>query len=170
MNRITLLLISTFFLRSISYYFQVYILSFVGERIVTDLRSQLYSHLHDLSLRFFAERRTGELLSRISSDVTLVRAALTNNVAIVLGQSVTFLGSLILMLVLNWRLTLFILALAPAIAITPPSLAGVCAVSPRRCRTSWPIALPWLKKPCPACVWSKLSPVSLMKPDVTPRK
>jgi subfamily B ATP-binding cassette protein MsbA len=47
--------------------------------------------------------------------VTLVRAALTNNVASVLSQSLTFVGSLALMLVLNWRLSLFILALAPVV-------------------------------------------------------
>jgi hypothetical protein len=55
----------------------------------------------------------GELVSRLSSDVTLVRTALTNNLATVLGQAITFLGSLVLMLVLNWRLSLFILVLAP---------------------------------------------------------
>lgn len=116
LNRITLILIATFFLRSIFYYIQVYKLSYVGERIVADLRSQTYQHLHELSLRFFADRRVGELVSRLSSDVTLVRSALTNNVATVLSQSLTFAGSLALMLVLNWRLTLFILALAPLIA------------------------------------------------------
>src|SRR3990172_2865125 len=118
LNRITVLLIGTFLIRSIFYYFQLYWLSFVGERIVVDLRRQLYVHLNQLSLRFFADRRIGEIISRLSSDVTIVRTALTNNVATVLSQSVTFIGSLVLMLVLNWRLTLFILALAPAVAIS----------------------------------------------------
>ena len=116
LNRITLLLIGAFLLRSVFYYFQGYSLSYVGERIVADLRSQLYEHIHRLSLGFFAERRVGELISRLASDVTLVRAALTNNVATVLSQSLTFIGSLVLMLVLNWRLTLFILFLAPMVA------------------------------------------------------
>ncbi len=115
LNRITLLLIATFFIRSIFYYFEVYFLSYVGERIVVDLRRDVYSHLHQLSLRFFNDRRVGELVSRLSSDVTLVRTALTNNVATVLSQSLTFIGSLILMLVLNWRLTLVILAVTPVI-------------------------------------------------------
>jgi ATP-binding cassette, subfamily B, bacterial MsbA len=115
LNRITLLLLGTFLLRSIFTYFQVYYLTYVGERIIADLRAQVYQHLHRLSLHFFANRRIGELVSRLSSDVTLVRAALTNNVASVLGQSLTFIGSLVLMLVLNWRLSLFILVLAPAI-------------------------------------------------------
>jgi len=118
LNRITAFLIATFLIRSVFYYFQGYSLSYIGERIVVDLRRQTYQHLHQLSLRFFTDRRTGELVSRLSSDVTLVRTVLTNNVATVLSQSLTFIGSLVLMLILNWRLTLFILALAPLVAIS----------------------------------------------------
>ena len=118
LNNITIILLATFLVRSVFYYFQGYSLAYVGERIVVDLRDQTYAHLHRLSLRFFADRRVGELVSRLSSDATLVRAVLTNNVATVLSQSLTFIGSLVLMLVLNWRLTLFILLLAPLIAIS----------------------------------------------------
>ena len=124
LNRITILLIGTFLVRSIFYYFQVYWLSFVGERVVVDLRRQVYTQLNQLSLRFFAERRIGEIISRLSSDVTLVRAALTNNIATVLSQSVTFIGSLVLMLVLNWRLTLFILVLAPLVVLSGTIIGG----------------------------------------------
>ncbi len=113
LNRITLLLLGTFVLRAVFSYFQSFSLAYVGERIIADLRSQAYTHLHRLSLRFFTNRRTGEILSRLSSDVTVVRSALTSNVATALSQALTFLGSLVLMLVLNWRLSLFILGLAP---------------------------------------------------------
>ncbi len=116
LNRITAALIGVFLLRSIFHYFQGYYLNYVGERIVTDLRIEVYSHLQELSIRFYSDRRVGEIISRLSSDVTMVRTALTNNVALVLSQSVTFIGSLVLMLVLNWRLTLFILVLAPVVA------------------------------------------------------
>ena len=118
LNRITLILIVAFLFNSVFRFVEGYYLSYVGERVVVDLRRQAYAHLHTLSVRFFADRRTGELLSRLASDVTLVRAALTNNVTAVLGQVVTFLGSLVLMLALNWRLTLFILALAPLISLS----------------------------------------------------
>ncbi len=118
LNRITLILIATFLARSVFYYFQNYHLAYVGERVVVDLRQETYTHLHTLDLRFYADRRVGELVSRLSSDVTLVRAALTNNVAAVLSQGLTFIGSLALMLLLNWRLTLFILVLAPLVAVS----------------------------------------------------
>jgi subfamily B ATP-binding cassette protein MsbA len=116
LNRITALLLGAFLLRSVCYYVQGISLSFIGERIVADLRAELYQQLHQLSLHFYTERRVGELVSRLASDVTLVRSALTNNVATVLSQALSFIGSLILMLVLNWRLTLFILVLAPLVA------------------------------------------------------
>jgi ATP-binding cassette, subfamily B, bacterial MsbA len=118
LNRITLLLLVVFLARSIFYYFQGYSLAYVGERIVVDLRDATYAHLHRLSVRFFTDRRVGELVSRLSSDVTLVRSALTNNVATVLSQLLTFIGSLVLMLILNWRLTLFVLLLAPLVGVT----------------------------------------------------
>jgi subfamily B ATP-binding cassette protein MsbA len=117
LNRITLILIGTFLLRGLFYFVQNYTLAYVGERIVVDLRRRTYAHLHTLSLRFFADRRVGELISRLSADVTLVRTALTNDVAAVLGQGITFLGSLVLMIALNWRLTLFILALVPVLIV-----------------------------------------------------
>src|SRR5258708_10043231 len=121
LNRITLVLIGTFLARGVFYYVQNYALAYAGERIVVDLRRDVYGHLHDLTLRFFIDRRVGELVSRLSSDVTLVRTALTNNVAQVLSQALTFAGSLVLMLLLNWRLTLFILFLSPPVPL-PPAL------------------------------------------------
>ena len=65
LDQITLLLIATFLARSVFYYFQVYYLSFVGERVVVDLRSEVYTQLHRLSLRFYNDRRVGELISRL---------------------------------------------------------------------------------------------------------
>jgi len=115
LNQITLSLIAVFLVRSIFYYIQTYYLTYVGERIVVDLRTQTYQHLQFLSIRFYADRRVGELISRLSSDVTVVRTALSNNIATLLSQSITFIGSLALMLVLNWQLTLFILVLAPLV-------------------------------------------------------
>lgn len=118
LNRITGLLVATFLIRAVFYYIQGYLLTQVGERVLLDLRRETYAHLHTLSLRFFADRRTGELISRLASDVAVVRGALTGSLVSALGQVVTFVGSLGLMLALNWRLSLFILAVAPVIVFT----------------------------------------------------
>ena len=117
-NRIAGGLIALFVLRFFFGYLQQYLVSFIGERVVVDLRTQVYTHLHNLSLRFFTERRVGELVSRLSSDVTLIRTALTNNIVTVLSQTLTFIGALVIIIVLNWRLTLFVLVLAPAVGLS----------------------------------------------------
>ena len=115
LNRITGLLIATFLIRSVFYYFQGYYLTYAGERVLIDLRRETYAHLHTLSVRFFSDRRTGELISRLASDVTLVRGALTGSLVTALGQVITLIGSVALMLALNWRLSLFILAIVPVL-------------------------------------------------------
>ncbi|RMF82604.1 MAG: ATP-binding cassette domain-containing protein [Chloroflexi bacterium] len=116
LNRITLALLAVFFLRSLTTLIHIYNLNYIGERITVDLRMELYKHLQTLSLAFFEKRRVGELVSRLSSDVTIMRTALTNNVGTLLQQVAILVGAVVVMLILNWRLSLFILVLAPLIA------------------------------------------------------
>jgi subfamily B ATP-binding cassette protein MsbA len=115
LNQITIVLLFVFLLRSVSSLIETYFVNYVGERIVVDLRLELYRHLQYLSLGFFVKRRVGELVSRLASDVTVMRTALTNNVNAFLQQILIMIGSVVVMFVLNWRLTLFILALTPII-------------------------------------------------------
>lgn len=115
LDQVTGLLLVVFFIRSVTSLLENYNLNYIGERLVVDLRQQLYHHLQTLSLGFFTSRRVGELVSRLSSDVTVMRTALTSNVNVLLQQTLIMAGSVIVMLALNWRLTLFILALTPVI-------------------------------------------------------
>ncbi|GAB1420798.1 ABC transporter ATP-binding protein [Anaerolineales bacterium] len=117
LNNITLALLFVFLLRSFTSLIEVYLLNWIGERVVIDLRNDLYQHLINLPLGFFVERRVGELISRISSDVTVMRNLLTSNISTLLQQTLTLIGAIIIMFVLNARLTLFILALVPLIVI-----------------------------------------------------
>lgn len=115
LDEITLLLLVVFLVRSFAAFVQNYHLNYVGEKIVVDIRQELYAHLQFLSIRFYSDRRVGELVSRISSDVTVVRTILTGNISTLLQQSLTLLGSIVIMFWLNWRLTLFIVVLMPII-------------------------------------------------------
>lgn len=117
LNQITVGLLLVFLLRSATTLLENYNLNYIGEKIVVDLRQQLYRHLHTLSLGFFVQRRVGELVSRLSSDVTVMRSALTNNLNTLLQQTLIMVGAIIVMLTLNWRLTLFILVLTPIIGL-----------------------------------------------------
>src|SRR5688572_15673436 len=115
LDQITIGLLVVFFFRSITSLIENYNLNYIGEKLVVDLRLQLYRHLQTLSLGFFASRRVGELVSRLSSDVTVMRTVLTNNVNVLLQQVVILIGSVVVMLALNWRLTMFIVVLTPII-------------------------------------------------------
>ena len=117
LDQITIGLLLVFLLRSVTSLVETYNINFVGERIVVDLRLELYSHLQTLSLGFFASRRVGELVSRIASDVTVMRSALTGNILTLLQQTLIMFGAIAIMIAINWRLTLFILAITPLIIL-----------------------------------------------------
>lgn len=117
LDSITALLLFVFVLRSFTSFVETYNLNYVGERLVVDLRLALYAHLQNLSLGFFVERRVGELVSRMASDVTVMRTALTNNLSSFLQQILIMIGAIAVMVVLNWRLTLFILLITPLIVL-----------------------------------------------------
>ena len=97
------------------YFVESFYLARVGQRVVADLRIDLHSRLLSLPAFFFDNRRVGEMVSRVTNDVTLVQTVLTETPVAFLRQAVTFVGALALMLYLNWQLTLFILAILPPI-------------------------------------------------------
>lgn len=115
LNNLALLLAGIFLLQAIFSFVQSYLLAYIGEHIVYDLRTTLYGHLQQLSLDFYANRRVGDIVSRLSSDVTQMRTMLTNNLTTLLSQVVTLVGAIVIVLTLNAYLTLFILALIPAL-------------------------------------------------------
>lgn len=94
-----------------------YHLEWVGERVVTDLRKKVYEHLHRLGFRFYAERRIGEITSRLTNDVGSIRTALTDSLPQLLTISFSLIGSVSLMVVLNWRLSMVIFVTVPFVTL-----------------------------------------------------
>jgi subfamily B ATP-binding cassette protein MsbA len=117
LNRITLILIGIFASQSVFYFIRGYLLAFIGERVMADLRLTLFEHLQGLSLSFFNERRTGELVSRLTNDVSTVRGVVTSDISTALSQVLTFFGALALIIITDWRLTLFMFALIPVVML-----------------------------------------------------
>lgn len=117
LNLITIGLVGLFAIQSILGFFGSYLLDWIGERIVTDLRKQLYTHLHRLGLAFFSKQRLGEITSRLTNDVASIRNAVTGTLNESLTQSINLVGSVSLMIFLNWRLSLVIFATVPIITI-----------------------------------------------------
>ena len=117
LNNLALLLVGIFLLQAVFTAAQSYLLSYIGEHIVYDLRTSLYNQLQRLSLSFYSSRRVGDIVSRLSSDVTQMRTMLTNSLTGFLSQVLTLIGAVIILLTMNTRLTLFILALVPVVVL-----------------------------------------------------
>lgn len=94
---------------------QTYSLTFVGERVVTDLRLAAYQQLQRLDLAFFEQRRTGEITSRITNDVTLIQSTVTTNLATLLQGVIQLVGAVVLMIVVSWQLSGLALVLVPTL-------------------------------------------------------
>ncbi len=118
LNRFALLLSLIFLAQAFFSFVNRYNIAYVGERVVADIRRQLYQHLISLSLGFFANRRTGELVSRIGNDVTMLQAAVSDNLVSLLQQSLTLIGGIFFLFWLDWRLTSIILLGIPIITLT----------------------------------------------------
>jgi subfamily B ATP-binding cassette protein MsbA len=118
LNRLIIGLFAVFILQSIASFIHQLSLAYVGERAVVDIRVEVYSHLQSLSLRFFGEYRTGEIVSRITNDTSLLQSAITDDLVALLRQALTLIGAAILLFWLDWRLTLIILLGVPFITLT----------------------------------------------------
>ena len=96
-------------------YAEKYLTSSVGQWVMHDLRSTLYHHIHHLSLAEHDERRTGDLISRVTSDIEAVQDFITNALLGILVDVLTLVGMVALMLYLNWRFALIALSIVPVL-------------------------------------------------------
>lgn len=117
LNLITLGLLALFILRAVLSQVGDYWLEWVGERVVTDLRKRLYEHLHRLGFIFFSNTRLGEITSRLTNDVSSIRSAVTDSLPELLTQGFSLVGSVALMVMLNWRLSAVVFLTVPGISI-----------------------------------------------------
>ena len=98
-------------------YVETYMTGWVGERILTDLRKQLFGHLQRLSLGFYERNRAGVLISRMTNDVEAIDQLVTDGVTTLAQSTLTLGGTAVLLLVLDWRLALATLAVIPFMSI-----------------------------------------------------
>ncbi|MDM8519059.1 ABC transporter ATP-binding protein [Anaerolineales bacterium HSG6] len=96
---------------------QRYLSATIGESLIADLRNELFAHLQKMSLRFFTHTKTGELMSRLNSDVVGAQNAVTNTFISIITNIVTVTATLAIMFTLEWRLTLMSIVLVPLFII-----------------------------------------------------
>jgi ATP-binding cassette subfamily B protein len=96
-------------------YLQTYFVSWVGERMLLDLRRSLFAHIQKLSLDFFSRQKTGWIVSRLTNDIDAIDQLVTDGVTSLVTNLLTLVGAVIFLLVLDWRLALATLAIMPVL-------------------------------------------------------
>jgi ATP-binding cassette subfamily B protein len=96
---------------------QTWLSNVVGQRVMHDLRAQVYRHLQRLSLAFFTRTRTGEVQSRIANDIGGVQTVVTNTATSIVSNVTTVIATIVAMVLLDWRLAVFSLALTPVFVL-----------------------------------------------------
>ena len=100
---------------AISSYFEKYLTTSVGQWVMHDLRRVLYSHIQRLSLSYHDQRRTGDLISRCTTDIDAVQSLISQVLLGMLVNVLTLVGMMLVMLYLNWAFTVIALLVAPAL-------------------------------------------------------
>jgi ABC-type multidrug transport system fused ATPase/permease subunit len=98
-------------------YAQTYLTGWVGERILADLRNRLFDHLQRLSLGFYERNRAGVIISRLTNDVEAIDQLVTDGVTSLVQNTLTLIGTAILLFILDWRLALATLLVIPFMSI-----------------------------------------------------
>jgi ABC-type multidrug transport system fused ATPase/permease subunit len=98
-------------------YVQTYLTGWVGERILADLRNHLFDHLQDLSLGFYERNRAGVIISRLTNDVEAIDQLVTDGVTSLVQNTLTLVGTAILLFILDWRLALATLVVIPFMSV-----------------------------------------------------
>ncbi|HSL19796.1 MAG TPA: ABC transporter transmembrane domain-containing protein [Methylomirabilota bacterium] len=116
-NRTALIMAAIFAVQAVAVALRYYLFSTAGERIVTRLREAVYRSIIDQEIAFFDSRRTGELTSRLTADATVVQNTVSVNLSMALRSLVLVVGGLALLVASSAKLTMFMLALVPPVAL-----------------------------------------------------
>ena len=98
-------------------YVETYLTGWVGERILADLRKQLFGHLQRLSLGFYERNRAGVIISRLTNDVEAIDQLVTDGVTTLVQSTLTLIGTAVLLFILDWRLALATCAVIPLMSV-----------------------------------------------------
>ncbi|TXH04173.1 MAG: lipid A export permease/ATP-binding protein MsbA [Nevskiaceae bacterium] len=112
-----LIIIGLFIARGLGGFMSAYGMAWIGRRVVTDLRGEIFNHLLKLPVRFYDRSTSGQLIARLTYNVEQVAEATTSSLTAVIREGLTLLGLLCWMLYLNWQLSLFCFLLGPVIAM-----------------------------------------------------
>lgn len=115
LNLIAVGIVVVFFFRGVFYYGQSYLVSFVGQRVVIDIREALFEKFQRMPLAYFDRQQTGAIMSYVTNDVQALQSALVDKLIEFVTESSVLIGSIVLMFYLDWKLTLITLITVPLV-------------------------------------------------------
>ena len=115
LNLIAVGIVVVFFFRGIFFYGQSYLVSYIAQRVIIDVREMLYVKFQKLQLAYYEKKQTGTIMSYITNDVAALQAALVDSLIELVTESSILIGSLVMMFYLDWKLSLVTLIVVPLI-------------------------------------------------------
>ena len=115
LNMISASIVIIFFLRGIFLYGQNYLMSYVGQHVVIDIRGEVFRKLQRLSMSFYDKNKTGTIMSYATNDVNALQGAMVDNTIELVTESIILVGSVCAMIYLDWKLTLFTILTFPVV-------------------------------------------------------
>lgn len=118
LNLIAISIVVAFFLRGVFLYGQHYLMSYIAQKVIIDVRDAIYRKLQKLPISYFEKRQTGTVMSYVTNDVTAMQTGLADHVIDMITEGVILIGSFAMMCWLHWKLTLLTLIIVPLVGYT----------------------------------------------------
>lgn len=115
LNWIAASIIAIFIVRGLFWYGQNYLMSYVGQRVIIDIRAAVFKKLQRLSVSFYDKNKTGTIMSYVTNDVNALQSAMVENTIEMITEGFILIGSVVGMIYLDWRLTLFTVCTFPPV-------------------------------------------------------
>ena len=118
LDMIVLGLVAVFVVNAVLVWLRHYSMSWLGERVVADLRGMVFDRILTLPIGWFHDRRSGELVGRLASDVTVVEGVVGSELSMALRNAIQMVGAMVLLFIIDVKLTLLMLGIVPPIVVT----------------------------------------------------
>ena len=115
LNAICIGIVVIFFLRGIFYFGQSYLVSYIGQKVIIDVREVMFRKFQRMPLAYYDRHQTGEIMSYVTNDVSAIQAALVDNLIDMVTEACVLVGSVFLMFYLDWKLSLLTLVVIPMV-------------------------------------------------------
>ena len=113
---IIVVILVTFFIRALTTFGHRYLMGYIGQAVIMDIRNALYHHLQRLSIAYYDRRRTGDIMSNLTNDISALQTAIVTDFITLVQESAIFIGSFGSMIYLQWKLTVLCLIIVPFVS------------------------------------------------------